>query len=247
MRTEPIPAGDQIPVPLQGRAREQAVLNRLLREVREGRSRALVLRGEAGVGKTALLAHLASHHEAGRVVCTVGVETESEIPYANLHHLCAPLLDHLEQLSPTNQQALTTALGLAHGDNPGHLQIGLAVLDLFAEAAAEAPLVCVVDDVQWVDGMSAAILAFVARRLDAEAVALVFAVNTTASALAPANARLLAGLPELSVEGLDDEDARALLTSATAGPVDPTVLDWIVAESHGNPLALLELSRNHRQ
>ncbi|MFD0630328.1 hypothetical protein ACFQ9X_00370 [Catenulispora yoronensis] len=158
------------------------------------------------------------------------METGSEIAYSNLHELCAPLMHRFGRLTPAQQEALGTALGMGDG-SAGHLLVGLAVLDLFAEAAVEEPLVCVVDDVQWLDGMSAAILAFVARRLDAEAVALVFAVNTTASALAPANDRLLAGLPELRVEGLADEPARKLLASVLAGPVDPGVLDRIVAES----------------
>lgn len=231
--------------PLCGRAREQEVLDRLLLELREGRSRALVLRGESGVGKTALLAYLAGHGQAGRVVRTAGVETDAELAYSNLHELCAPLMDHFDRLSPAQQEALSTALGLG-GGTAGHLLVGLAVLDLLAEAAVDEPLVCLVDDVQWLDGMSAAILAFVARRLDAEAVALVFAVNTTASALRPANARLLAGLPELRVEGLADEDARALLAAVLPEPADPEVLDRIVADSQGNPLALLELHRNHR-
>ncbi|WP_344659425.1 ATP-binding protein [Catenulispora subtropica] len=249
-------APSPVPVTLYGRAREQEVLDRLLLTLRGGRSRALVLRGESGAGKTALLAYLAAHPDAGRVVRTAGVETMSEIAYSNLHELCAPLMDRLGLLSPAQQEALATALGLSlglgldgdHGGSPGHLTIGLAVLDLFAEAAADEPLVCVVDDAQWVDRMSAAILAFVARRLDAEAVGLVFAVNTTASALAPANAGLLAGLPELRVEGLGDEDARALLAAVLPDPdgVDPAVLDRIVAEARGNPLALLELPRNPR-
>ncbi|RNG23527.1 AAA family ATPase [Streptomyces botrytidirepellens] len=228
---------------LRGRAREQKMLDRLLLDVRDGHSRALVLHGESGVGKTALLTYLAGRAPAGRVVRTVAVETGSEIAYSALQQVCAPLLSHLNPLPAAQRSALSTALGLSGGESPGHLLIGLAVLGLLAQAAAAEPLVCIVDDVQWLDSVSVAILAFVARRLDAESVALVFAVSTSAPGLAPANVRLLVGLPELRVERLGDQDARALLDAALPGPVDPSLRDLIVAESRGNPLALLELAR----
>jgi len=230
--------------PLYGRLREREILDRLLRDLRAGHSRALVVRGDTGIGKTALLAYLTGHRLAGHVVRTAGVETEPEVAFSALQELCSPLLDRLGRLPAAQQAALATALGIEEGSSPSPLLIGLAVLGLFAEAADEEPLVCVVDDTQWVDGMSAAVLAFVARRLDAEAVALVFAVNTTAASdLAVADSRLLAGLPELRVERLGADDARALLDTLLPGPVDPGMRDRIVAESHGNPLALVVLSR----
>ncbi|MFF5083999.1 ATP-binding protein [Actinoplanes sp. NPDC000266] len=222
---------------LRGRRREQETLDRLVRDVRSGQSRVLVLRGEAGAGKTALLDHLAEHAGGCRVVRAAGVELESEIAYASLQQLCAPLLGHLGAVPEPQRAALSVAFGLSTGNPPEALVLGLAVLHLMAEAAAERPLVCVVDDAQWVDRMSATILAFAARRLEAESVALIFAVRT------PADDQTLRGLPELVVEGLADADARALLDSVLPGPVDDRVRDRIVAETRGNPLALLELPR----
>ncbi|MFC0070431.1 BREX system ATP-binding domain-containing protein, partial [Umezawaea endophytica] len=223
-----------IPV-LRGRRREQEALDDLLRDVRSGRSRVLVLRGEAGAGKSALLDHLTGHARAGRVVRAAGVEPETEIAYSALQHLCAPLLDHLDRLPEPQRAALATAFGLSSGTPPEALLVGLAVLGLLAEAAADQPLVCVVDDVQWLDRMSEVILTFVARRLDAESVALVCAARS------PGDEEILTGLPELRVDGLPVADARALLDSVLPGPVDDRVRDRIVAETRGNPLALLEL------
>jgi DNA-binding CsgD family transcriptional regulator len=222
---------------LRGRRREQDVLDRLLRDVRDGRSRVLVLRGEAGAGKTALLDYLAGTAPAGRVTRAAGVEPETQIAYAALQQLCAPLLGHLERLPVPQRDALSTAFGLSAGRPPDTLLIGLAVLGLLAEAAAGQPLLCVVDDVQWLDRMSEVILTFVARRLDAESVALVFGSRS------PGDEELLAGLPELRVAGLPDAEARALLDSVLPGPVDAQVRDRIVAETRGNPLALIELPR----
>ncbi|MEV4352431.1 AAA family ATPase [Actinoplanes sp. NPDC049596] len=222
---------------LRGRRREQETLDRIVRDVRSGRSRVLVLRGEAGAGKTALLDHLAGHAPGCRVARAAGVELESEIAYASLQQLCAPLLSHLDAVPEPQRTALATAFGLSAGRPPEPLVLGLAVLNLLSEAAAEQPVVCVVDDAQWLDRMSATILGFVARRLDAESVALVFAVRT------PADDPTLRGLPGLAVEGLADADARALLDSVLPGPVDDRVRDRIVAETRGNPLALLELPR----
>ncbi|RKT19086.1 AAA ATPase-like protein [Streptomyces sp. 1114.5] len=249
--------GDPLSPQLRGRAREQEVLDRLLLDLRRGHSRVLVLRGESGIGKTALLTYLAGRAPAGRVVRTVGVETEFEIAYSALQQMCAPLLSQLDRLPAAQRAALATALGLelglglergpSDGGSPGGLLTGLAVLGLFAEAAAVEPLVCVVDDAQWIDGISAAVLAFVARRLDAESVALVFAVSTSASVRTPTSAGLLAGLPELQVDGLRDDDARALLDSVLPGPVHPRVRDAIVAEARGNPLALMELQRGESE
>ncbi|WP_285103856.1 LuxR family transcriptional regulator [Promicromonospora sp. MEB111] len=222
---------------LRGRRRETDALDELLREVRAGHSRVLVLRGEAGIGKTALLDHLSTRAGSARVVRTVGVEPESEIAYSALQQLCAPLLDHLDRLPAPQRDTLATAFGLSPGRPPEALLVGLAVLGLFAEAAAEQPLVCLVDDVQWVDRMSEVILTFVARRLQAESVALVLAVRS------PGDEQVLPGLPELRVGGLPDADAAALLDSALPGPVDDHVRARILAETRGNPLALLELPR----
>ena len=222
---------------LLGRRREQETLDRLIREVRGGRSRVLVLRGEAGAGKSALLDHAVGQAAGGRVVRAAGVELESEIAYATLQQLCAPLLVHLDRLPDPQRAALATAFGLSAGDPPEVLLLGLAVLHLFAEAAADQPLICVVDDAQWLDRMSEVILTFVARRLDAESVALIVAARISAEN------QPLAGLPELAVDGLADADARALLESALAAPVDDRVRDRIVAETRGNPLALIELPR----
>ncbi|MBQ1020072.1 AAA family ATPase [Micromonospora sp. D93] len=222
---------------LRGRRRERDTLDRLLRDVRAGHSRVLVLRGEAGAGKSALLDYLSEHASAGRVTRAAGVEPESEIAYSALQQLCAPLLGHLDGLPEPQRLALATAFGLSPGDPPEGLLIGLAVLGLLAEAAAEQPLVCIVDDVQWMDRMSEVILTFVARRLDEESIALVFASRS------PGDEQILRSLPELRVDGLPAAEARALLDSVLPGPVDDRVRDRIVAETRGNPLALLELPR----
>ncbi|MFJ4091711.1 AAA family ATPase [Kitasatospora sp. NPDC089913] len=220
---------------LLGRHRESEELDRLLREVRDGRSRVVVLRGEAGIGKSVLLDHAAARATGMRVVRTEGVEAESEFAYSGLQRLCAPLLSHLDGLPPVQQDALRVAFGLSGGPAPELLLVGMAVLGLFAEAAATSPLVCLVDDAQWLDLMSLRILGFVGRRLDAESVALVFAER-----LADGEGEL-ADLPVLPLRGLADADARTLLGSVLPGPVDPRVRDRIVAETGGNPLALLEL------
>ncbi|XVU20797.1 helix-turn-helix transcriptional regulator [Actinoplanes sp. CA-054009] len=227
-------AGDR----LQGRRRERETFDRLLRDIEAGSSRALVLRGEAGVGKTALLDYLAEH--AGTAVRTTraaGVELESEIAYSALQQLCAPLLGSLDRLPEHQREAITTAFGLSAGSPPEPLVVGLAVLGLLAESAGEQPLVAIVDDVQWLDRMSEVILTFVARRLGAESVALIFSVRS------PGDERILAGLPELPVAGLPDAEARRLLDSVLPGPVDSRVRDRIVLETRGNPLALLELPK----
>jgi DNA-binding CsgD family transcriptional regulator len=236
MRGKPV-GGTTSPV-LRGRERETSALDALLRDVQAGQSRVLVLRGEAGAGKTALLDYLGDAASGGLVARAAGVEPETEIAYSTLQHLCAPLLRHLDRLPPPQRDALATGFGLSTGEPPAMLHIGMAVLGLFAEAAAEQPLICVVDDVQWLDRMSEVILTFVARRLDSESVALVFAARS------PGDERLLDGLPELRIDGLSDEDARALLDTYLSGPVDARVRDRIVAEARGNPLALLELPRD---
>ncbi|NMH82537.1 ATP-binding protein, partial [Pseudonocardia xinjiangensis] len=222
---------------LRGRCSECETLDGLLEAVRAGESRALVLRGEPGVGKTFLLEYLVGRASKIRVARVVGVQSEMELPFAGLHQLCAPMLDLVERLPGPQRDALRTTLGLSSGPAPDRFLVGLAVLGLLAEVARERPLLCVLDDAQWLDHASAQALAFVARRLGAESVAMVFATRV------PDEAAELAGLPELAVEGLPDDEARTLLGSALRGPVDERVLQRIVAETRGNPLALLELPR----
>jgi DNA-binding CsgD family transcriptional regulator len=220
---------------LTGRRVECGVLEQLVGVVRAGGSRVLVVRGEPGVGKSALLEYLAGRAAGCRVVRAAGVESEMELAFAGLHQLLAPVLDRAERLPVPQREALRTAFGLSAGPAPDRFLVGLAVLGLVSEVASERPLICAVDDEQWLDRASAQALGFVARRLAAEPVGLVFAARVTEPELA--------GLPELVVEGLGEEDARALLESALTGPVDERVRDQIVAETRGNPLALLELPR----
>ena len=222
---------------LLGRRSECAALDELVASVRAGPSRALVLRGEAGVGKSALLAYLVERASGCGIAQAAGVESEMELAFAGLHQLCAPFVDRLERLPGPQRDALGTAFGLRDGDAPDRFLVGLAALSLLSDAAEDRPLVCVVDDAQWLDGASEQALAFVARRLGAESVGLVFAVRE------PAGEPHLEGLEELRVGGLDDHDAQALLEAVVAGPLDERVRDRIVAETHGNPLALLELPR----
>jgi DNA-binding CsgD family transcriptional regulator/tetratricopeptide (TPR) repeat protein len=210
-------------------------MDRLLDEVRAGRSRVLVLRGEPGVGKTALLDYLVEQASDCRVLRAAGVQSEMELAFAGLHQLCAPMLDRLERLPRPQGDALRTAFGLSAGSAPDRFLVALAVLRLLSEVAEQQPLICVVDDEQWLDRASTQALAFVARRLVAESVGLVFAARVTSDDVA--------GLPELPVEGLRVGDANALLDSVVTGPLDPPVRDRIVAETRGNPLALLELPR----
>jgi DNA-binding CsgD family transcriptional regulator len=220
---------------LRGRARECAALDALLADVRRGESRSLVLRGEAGIGKTALLQYLLESAADLTVVRAVGVESEMELAFASLHQLCAPMLDRVERLPGPQRQALETVFGISDGAAPDRFLIGLAVLSLLSEAAEERPVVCLVDDAQWLDQASALTLAFVARRLVAERVAIVFAARDAAVELEH--------LPELEVRGLSSEDARALLDTTLPFVLDEQVRDRIIAETRGNPLALLELPR----
>lgn len=216
-----------------GRRAECGVLDQLIGAVRAGQSRALVLHGEAGVGKTALLEYLAVQALGCRVTRVAAVQSEMELAFAGLHQLCAPALDCLDSLPPPQREALRTVFGISSGPPPDLFLVGLAVLSLLSEAAERQPLVCLVDDHQWLDRASAQVLAFVARRLGAESVGLVFATR--------AISQDLVALPEFAVEGLPDADARVLLDAVLTGPIDPQVRDQIVAEAHGNPLALLEL------
>jgi len=222
---------------LRGRAVECAALDVLLDAARRGKSRTVVLRGEAGVGKTALLDYAIGSAQDFRVLRSVGVESEMELAFASLHQRCAPILDRRDTLPGPQSEALEVVFGLDSGPAPDRFLVGLATLSLLAEIANERPLLCVIDDAQWLDGASALAFAFVARRLMAEPISLVFAVRE------PIDVRELAGLPELMIGGLSEDDARVLLDSTLPGRLDERVRDRIVAESRGNPLALLELPR----
>jgi DNA-binding CsgD family transcriptional regulator/tetratricopeptide (TPR) repeat protein len=226
------------PAPLLlGRAAERQLLERMLGNIRGGQSAALVVRGEAGVGKTALLQHCVGQASGFRVARIAGVESEMELPFAGLHQLCAPMLDRLDALSEPQRSALAVALGLSSGATPDRFLVALAALSLLAEVAEARPLLCVVDDAQWLDAASRQVLGFVARRLLAESVAIVFAVRDGSEV------RELTGIPELVLRGLDDADARALLATVIPGRIDERIRDRLVAEAHGNPLAILELPR----
>ncbi|MGH3405876.1 MAG: ATP-binding protein [Streptosporangiaceae bacterium] len=222
---------------LRGRTSECKLLDRLLEDVRRGQSAALIIRGEAGAGKTSLLHYAIGHATGFRVARITGVEAEMELPFAGLHQLCGPMLGHLTDLPEPQQNALGVALGLSSGDAPDRFLVALSVLSLLSEVAVERPLACLVDDAQWLDGASGQVLGFVARRLLAESVAIVFGMRE------PSGERELTGLPELLLGGLEDEHARALLATVLPGRLDERVRDRIVAETRGNPLALLELSR----
>ncbi len=224
-------------VRLRGRRTQCQELDRLVARARSGESAVLVLSGEAGVGKTALLDYLADSASGCRIARVAGDESEMELAFAGLHQFCAPMLDHLDRIPVPQRVALATALGLSAGDPPDRFLVGLAVLSLLAEVAEVQPLVCLIDDAQWLDRVSAQTFAFVARRLLAESVALVFAERSGSEE------QELRGLPELSIQGLSDADARWLLRTAIHGPIDAAVSDRIVAETRGNPLALLELPR----
>jgi DNA-binding CsgD family transcriptional regulator len=220
---------------LHGRRTEREALDGLLEAVRGGQSRVLVVCGEAGVGKTALVESAIESALGFRVLRAAGVESEMELAFAALQQLCAPLLDRLDRLPAPQRDALGVAFGLRAGQAPDRFLVGLAVLSLLAEVAEDQPLMCVVDDAQWLDRSSAQALGFVARRLLAESVALVLVTREADDELE--------GLPKLAVEGLRDGDARALLSSAVRVPLDERVRERLVAETRGNPLALLELPR----
>src|SRR3954468_87603 len=221
----------------RGRPGELELLGRLLENVRGGQSAVLAVRGEAGVGKTALLRRCAAQADGFRVAQIAGVESEMELPFAGLHQLCAPMLGRLDALPEPQQVALRVALGLESGDAPDRFLVALAALSLLAEVATERPLLCLVDDAQWLDVASRQVIGFVARRLLAESVALVLAVRE------PTGEREFVGLPELALGGLPTEDARALLATAIPARLDDRVRDRLLAETRGNPLAILELPR----
>jgi DNA-binding CsgD family transcriptional regulator len=222
---------------LCGRDDECAALDRLLTNLRSGQSEVLVVRGEAGIGKSALLDHVAQRATGCRVARAAGVEYEMELAYAALHQLCAPMLDLRERLPEPQRDALETAFGLSAKPPADRFVVGLAVLGLLSEAAERQPLVCVIDDAQWLDSASALTIAFAARRLLAESIGLVLAVRQ------PSEVPEFAGLPELLLRGLNDGESRALMESAWPGRLDDQVRERVIAEAHGNPLALLELPR----
>jgi DNA-binding CsgD family transcriptional regulator len=213
------------------------MLDRLVADVGAGRSRVLVLRGEPGTGKTALLGYLAQHAAGCRIARVTGVEPEMELAFAGLHQLCAPFLDRLGHLPDPQRDALRVAFNMQGGNVPDRFAVGMATLSLLSDLAREQPLVCAVDDAQWLDPASAQTLAFVARHLAAAPAAVIFAARQ------PADARALAGLPEFQLGGLADADARALLDSVMIGPLDERVRNRIIAEARGKPQALLELTR----
>src|SRR5277367_1320763 len=217
---------------LFGRQHEREMLDRLLDDARGG---VLIMHGEAGVGKTALLDYAVETAGVFRIVRTSGVEAEIELPYAAAQLLCSPFLDFVDRLAPPQQEALSVAFGLSTGPSPNPFLVGLAVLGLLSEAAEHQPLLVAIDDAHWLDDSSARALSFVARRLSSEPIALVFAMRQIESSLR--------GLPELLVSPLGHRDARALLEKALLAPFDETVLERIITETRGNPLALLELPR----
>ncbi|MFI6060091.1 ATP-binding protein [Streptomyces sp. NPDC051286] len=223
------------PLWLANRRAEHDVLAELVNAVRGGTGRALVVSGEPGIGKSLMLDHAAELAVGLRVVRVTGVQSEMELPFAGLHQLSAPVLSGLEALTAPQRDALRIAFGLSDGPTPDRFLVGLAVLGLLSEAAGEQPLLCVVDDHQWLDQASAQALGFIARRLAADPVGLVFGTREPGEELA--------GLPELNLRGLNDDDAGALLDSVLTAPLDTRIRDQIIAETGGNPLALLELPR----
>ncbi|MEU4419958.1 AAA family ATPase [Actinoplanes sp. NPDC024001] len=229
-QTRSAPAGRLI-----GRQAERAALDRVIKALRSGESRVLVLHGVAGVGKSALLEYAQRTATNARVLRAAGVESEMELAYATLHQLCAPLLDRVPHLPDLQREALETIFGMRSAPPPERFLVGLAVLNLLADASEHRPLLCLLDDAQWMDQASARVLGFVARRLLAESVALVFSTRV--------RSRELLDLPDLEVTGLRDADAHALLNSVTHSGLDQHIRNRIVAETRGNPLALLELPR----
>jgi DNA-binding CsgD family transcriptional regulator len=217
------------------RARERSTLQTLLEGAHEGRGAALVIRGEAGIGKTAMLRFAEAHAPGFQVAHVAGVQAEMELPLAGVHHLCAPMLGGLDALPRPQQDAMRVALGLAAGDPPDQFLVALAVLSLVSAAAEAGPMLCLVDDAQWLDAASAQTLSFVARRLLAERILILVAVRE------PTGPGPFDNLPEMRLQGLEGPDARALLTTAVAGRLDARLRDRIIDETRGNPLALLEL------
>src|SRR5262245_22669697 len=230
--------GEAMTTVLRGRNEEQRALDRLLESARAGQSSSLVIRGEPGVGKSALLDYVAERANGCRVTRARGIESEMEFAYAGLLQLCGGRsLQRADQLPAPQRDALLRAFGLADGPAPEAFLVGLAALSLLSSIAEEQPLLCLLDDVQWLDRESVAVLSFVSRRLEADPIAIVFAVRE------PSDELEVDGLPELVLEGLGAADARALLQAAVPGRLDEQVLERLVSETRGNPLALLELPK----
>jgi DNA-binding CsgD family transcriptional regulator/tetratricopeptide (TPR) repeat protein len=207
----------------------------MIEGVHAGESATLVIRGEPGIGKTALLQHCAGQASGCRVERIAGVESELELPYAALHQLCAPMLGNASTLPEPQEHALQVAFGLASGNAPDRFIVGLAILGLLADVAAKQPLLCLVDDAHWLDEATSRVLAFVGRRLLAESVVLILAVRE------PWAERLFPDLPDLTLKGLDDDDARGLLAATVTRRLDERIRDRLIADTGGNPLAILEL------
>ncbi|HKC29845.1 MAG TPA: LuxR C-terminal-related transcriptional regulator [Jatrophihabitans sp.] len=220
---------------LLGRQRERAVLDRLLDSARDGRGAVVAVHGEPGVGKTALLTYAVEAAVDFRVLQAAGAEGEMALDFSALQQFCSPILENLHRLPGPQRDALQVAFGLRAGQAPAPFLVGLAVLGLLSEAAEQQPLLCLLDDAQWLDDASGRALPFVARRLLAERIALVFAAREPIESLA--------GFAQLHVGPLGRRDARALLDSVLPGRLDERVMERIVAEARGNPLALLELPR----
>jgi DNA-binding CsgD family transcriptional regulator len=220
-----------------GRTRERERLDAMLAQARDGQSAVLVINGEPGIGKTELLRYAARQASGLRTTEIEGIQAEMELPFAGIHRLCGPMFDRLELLAEPQQDALRVALGVSSGDAPDRFLVAVGVLNLLSATAEERPLLCLVDDAQWLDAVSVEALGFVARRLVAEPIAMIFSLRE------PATTRALDGLPELSLEGLDEPDARTLLSRVVPGRLDERVRDRIIAETGSNPLALVELSQ----
>ena len=220
---------------LLGRRDERDKLDQLIEAIRSGQSCVLVVRGELGVGKTALLKFLVEQASGFRLAQAVGVQSEMELAFAGLRQLLAPLLDRVDRLPIPQRDALRTAFGISPGLAPDRFLVSLAVLGLLSEVAEERPLICLVDDEQWFDRASVQVLAFVARRLEAESVGLVFASREPSEELA--------GMPELTLEGLPESDAHTLLDSALTGPLDSGVRDRIVAETARQSSGVIGIAR----
>ena len=218
-----------------GRTSERELLDGLLAKVRGGESEVLVIRGEAGIGKTALLRYAARQASGYRVAELSGVEAEMELAFAGIHQLCGTMLDRFDALPAPQHDALSIALGFAAGKVPDRFLVGLAVLSLLAAVAEERPLLCLVEDAQWLDAASSQIVGLVARRVRAESLAIVVAVRE------PHTAPDFDGLSELRLEGLHEPEARSLLRGVISGRLDSRVVNRIVGETGGNPLALLDL------
>ena len=228
-------AGERHAATLMDRIDERFAIDRLVRLVRAGHSQVLVLHGEAGVGKTMLLRYLRDQATGCRVLRAFGVQSEMELAFAGLHQLCAPLLDRLADVPGPQRDALLTAFGMSAGPPPDRFLVGLAALSLLSAAAEDQPVIAIIDDAQWLDRASAQALGFVARRLSADAVGLVAAARVPGEEAS--------GLPQMTIGGLKESDARTLLDSVLSAPIDDQVRDRLIAEARGNPLALVELPR----